>query len=151
MSSVLGVGAHGDIDRKFLVDVAENASPVNLVIGKNAIEHILTAVKQRLQGDSAVIRGILDGKEREEDHQLDHLAQVDLQLRLFSKAIFMSCELFIIFGKGQYCRIICNVDIRVPIRVGRNIIDVSPLVLIKGEVHLCLHIQNGSISIFCHL
>lgn len=27
MSSVLGVRAHGDIHRKFLVDVAENASP----------------------------------------------------------------------------------------------------------------------------
>lgn len=63
----------------------------------------------------------------------------------------MNCELFIILGKGQYCRIICNVDIRVPIRVGRNIIDVSPLVLIEGEVHLCLHIQNGSISIFCQI
>lgn len=90
MSGVLGVRAHGDIDRKFLVDVAENASPVNPVIGKDAIEHILTAAKQRLQGASAVIRGILDGKEREEDYQLDHMGTVNLQLRLFSKAICLS-------------------------------------------------------------
>lgn len=94
MSGVLGVRAHGDIHRKFLVDVAENASPVNPVIGKDAIEHILTAAKQRLQGASAVIRGILDGKEREEDHQLDHLGTGELAVAPLLEGHLPFCDVY---------------------------------------------------------
>jgi len=91
---VLGVRAHSDIDRKSLVDVTENVSPVNPVIGKDAIEHILTAAKQRLKGASAVIRRILDGKEREEDHQLDHLGTGELAVGLLLESHLPLCDVY---------------------------------------------------------
>jgi hypothetical protein len=41
-------------------------TPVNPVIGENAIEHVL-------QGTAAEVRGILDSEEREQDQHLDDL------------------------------------------------------------------------------
>ena len=75
---VPGIRAHSNIVHKLLVDIAENVTPVYPVIGKNAIEHILMAIKERLKGATDIVRGILDGEEREENHHLDHLGAGEL-------------------------------------------------------------------------
>ena len=75
---VLGVGTYGNVGGKFLVDIAENVTPVYPVIGKNAIEHILMAIKERLKRAADIVPSILDGEEREENHHLNHLSAGEL-------------------------------------------------------------------------
>ena len=75
---VLGVGTYGNVGCKFLVDIAENVAPVNPVIGKNAIEHIFMTVKEWIKRGADIVRNILYGEEREENHHLDHLSAGEL-------------------------------------------------------------------------
>lgn len=63
---------------KFLVDIAENVAPVNFFIGKNAIEYVLMAVKEGLKRTANIVRNILYGEEREENHHQDHLSAGEL-------------------------------------------------------------------------
>lgn len=83
---VLGIGTHGNIGGKFLVDIAENVAPVNPVIGKNAIEHILMAIKERLKRAADIVRCILDREERKEKHHLDHLGTGELAVGFLFKS-----------------------------------------------------------------
>lgn len=71
---ISSIGAQGNVLSKLLVDIAENMAPVNPVIGKNAIEHIFPAIKERLKGASKIVRSILDEEEWKENHHLDHLS-----------------------------------------------------------------------------
>ena len=75
---VLGIGTYGNAGSKFLVDIAENVTPVNLLVGKNTIEHILMAVEKGLKRASDIVRHVLYGEEREENHHLDHLSAGEL-------------------------------------------------------------------------
>ncbi len=72
-TGVLDITAYQDSGDKLLIDISQNVPPVNAVIGKNPIEHILAAVKERLKRASQVETRTLDGKEREENHHLDDL------------------------------------------------------------------------------
>ena len=83
---VLGIGTHGNIGGKFLVDIAENVAPVNPVIGKNAIEHILMAIKERLKRAADIVRRILDREKRKENHHLDHLSTGELAVGFLFKS-----------------------------------------------------------------
>ena len=75
---VPGVRTCGNVGGKFLVDIAENVAPVNSLIGKNAIEYVLMAVKEGLKRTANIVRNILYGEEREENHHLDHLSAGEL-------------------------------------------------------------------------
>lgn len=75
---VPGVRTYGNVGGKFLVDIAENVAPVNSLIGKNAIEYVLMAVKEGLKRTANIVRNILYGEEREENHHLDHLSAGEL-------------------------------------------------------------------------
>lgn len=88
---ILSIGAHDNVLSKLLVDIAENMPPVNPVIGKNAIEHIFPAIKERLKGASKIVRSILDGEEWEENHHLDHLSTSKFTVGfLFESHLFFS-------------------------------------------------------------
>lgn len=85
------IGAYGYIVRKFLVDIAENVTPVNPVIGKNPVEHILLTVKEGLKRTANIVRHVLYGEEREENHHLDHLGAGELAVgSLFESHLLFS-------------------------------------------------------------
>jgi hypothetical protein len=78
---VPGITADGDGLQEPPVDVPQEMSPVYPVVGEDAIEHVLVAVEEGLQGAAAVVGGVPDGEEREEDHQLDDLGTRELAVR----------------------------------------------------------------------
>ena len=72
------VRQYGNVGGKFLVDIAKNVAPLNSLIGKTAIEYVLMAVKEGVKKTANIVRNILYGEEREENHQLDHLSAGEL-------------------------------------------------------------------------
>ena len=91
ISGVAGVGAHGNAPCKFLVDIAEDMAPVNPIIGKNPVEHILLTFKKGLKRTAYIVRHILYGEEREENHHLDHLGAGELAVgSLFESHLLFS-------------------------------------------------------------
>lgn len=57
------------------------------VVGKNAVEHVLVAIKDRVKDAAAIIRGILDGKERKENHHLNDLTVGKLAVRFLFESL----------------------------------------------------------------
>ena len=64
---------------------------VHPIIGKNPVEHILLTFKKGLKRTAYIVRHILYGEEREENHHLDHLGAGELAVgSLFESHLLFS-------------------------------------------------------------
>lgn len=94
LTGVSGVSADRDAGDEFFVDITHDMSPINTVIRKNPIEHVLPAIKEALQGAATITRHILDGEERKENQHLDDLTTGKLAVGFLFESHLPFCDVY---------------------------------------------------------
>ena len=79
------VAAHGNTAQKPAVDAIHYLPPVDVLVGKEPVEHVFLAGEYLTENASGEVEAIFDGEKREQNHQLKDLAGRELAVRCLGK------------------------------------------------------------------
>ena len=80
-----GVAAHRNTSQESAAETVHYLPPVDVLVGEEPVEHILLTGEHLTENTTGEVETIFDGKEREQDHQLKHLAGRELAVRSLGK------------------------------------------------------------------
>lgn len=79
------VASHGHTVKESAIEAVDNLPPVDVCIGKEAVEHVLLTGEHLPEDALGKVVSVLDGEEREQNHQLKDLAGRELAVRSLGK------------------------------------------------------------------
>jgi len=80
-----GIAPHGNTAQKPAVEAVYDLPPVDVLIGKEPVEHVFLAGEHLTENASGEVETIFNGKEREQNHQLEDLAGRELAVHSLGK------------------------------------------------------------------
>ena len=73
-----GVAEHRNTPQESAAEAVHYLPPVDVLVGEEPVEHILLTGEHLTENATGEVETIFDGKEREQDHQLKHMAGREL-------------------------------------------------------------------------
>ena len=82
-----GVASHRDAAQEPAAEAVYDLRPVDVLVGEEPVEHVFLAGEHLTENASGKSQTILDGEEREQNHQLKDLAGRELAVRSLGKVL----------------------------------------------------------------
>ena len=130
-----GVAARRDAAQKPAVEAVHDLPPVDVLVGKEPVKHVLLAREHLAKHTLGVVVSVLDGEEREQDHQFKDLRGRELAVRRLGKLHLPMADLDIahhVHDSLDRLRIITFGKIAVAFR------DNMPIFVHAKECYICL-------------